>query len=192
MTTKLRPLSDLDREFLQAIGDTGSSHQEQVQKIIRKTYNKDIDTRRSVHSINEDVEKDLTFSEPTSLLVRRMEEREEAGESEAWVSIAYSIFIRRWTCACGNQGTCMDSHQTYIKQRKLKEDPEKTRRYLPVRSLDYTNLPRLKEVVLRTQPFCEECLEGTVVQFPSAPLPITLLRDLAAKFEIKEKEALCG
>lgn len=158
---KLRPVSELQRKFLAKLGETAAEHQQQVLALMNKVPKTKV--KVNVHQINRQVERKLTWTEPSSEIASKLARHENF--EEEWVPEAYVLFIRRFRCTCGAVGSCLDLPVLFLRHRRrhysARSDLEhgSPRVYKPTKVLAYPHLPRLKEVRFVALSLCEHCFE---------------------------------
>lgn len=162
---KLRPVSELQRKFLAKLGETAAEHQQQVLALMKKVPTTKV--KLNVHQVNKQVERKLTWTEPSSEIASKLARHENF--EEAWIPEAYVLFIRRYRCACGAVGSCLDLPVLFLRHRRrhysARSDLEhgSPRVYKPTKVLAYPHLPRLKEVRFVALSMCEHCFEQAKV-----------------------------
>ena len=155
----IRPLNSTERSFLEALGETPAEHQKQMaERLYKKVFGSGHSIKRdpTLRELNREVERRLTSTEPVENLVKKM-----LVPAFEWVPDAYVIFIRDWRCDCGGTGRCLDQGTLFLRSHKSKpvRDPQNSHYYLPVKTVEHGNLPRIREIRFSHQHICEFCFE---------------------------------
>lgn len=152
----LKPLSDLERAMLAAIGEDPNTHQQRIAKRaqgIKLTEDKpaklgnfllqQTQTKANDKGEPTPAERVAAIKEPTAF---------------RWLPECYTLFRVKATCKCGAQHVYPEG--PYLCEKRVhgtQDDPSHPRRYLPIRGIEYPRLPARTQIIFRALTFCESC-----------------------------------
>jgi len=135
---------------------------------------------KTVRDRRKEFESRLLYRTPTSEIAAKI----EAAERVVWIPQAYVLFVRKGTCKnCKSFHECLDIPRLFLQQRKQRRDESNPLMYVPVSSIEYPALPRMKVVSVATVPFCLLCFEGLPCPTNSSNLPQVDTESMIAELE---------
>jgi hypothetical protein len=167
MADQLKPLSDMERLVLKALGEDPEKHQQRVamrMKGVRPPAQKPDKILQKLQDGTAEI-----VDSTSANIVRQWVE-------PVWVPEAYIIFIRHSTCKnCGRKDICQEDQNVYLKSRSNNlKDESNPKRYQPVRSMDFF-LPRRLESKIAVSLFCSSCFATSTLPDHTGEKPTSTL-----------------
>ena len=152
----LKPLSDLERAMLAAIGEDPNKHQQNIAARMRGLRPEaDKPSKLGNFLLKQTIGIANDKGEPTP--AERVAAMKEP-ESIRWLPDSYVLFRVRASCKCGASHVYPDG--PYLCERRVhatQDDPSNPRRYTPMRGIEYPRLPARTQIIFRAISYCESC-----------------------------------